>query len=663
MRATHLRIHLLFFALCNLFIINNLTAQTAFAKAKDLKKIDETALYHNVVMSVNKGKKVPKWIKSLKTAERRIITNTALFFDAPLDSALNINLVKPAEFIRIVDAQNPKDTATEDVAMLRSEMFKAEAEAVTEYDAAVGMVGNGLASPSAIIDGTARFLVKRTKEELAIAFFDEFRTKIEKDTILPFLLPETYRLLRYQDYFQAPSMGKIWTTAFESDLHDVPLNMDKFLRTQCPQYMDSTALFVFSLGMNCFAQVQEGVKVPTLLDNLSENFAFIDTRKNPTNRKIYNSFKFINLLSNELLTSKEGDYNFSWISAQDFKALGAAGQRYFWSLFYVQYRDFFNKNIGKIKNTAQFNGSYRIVGEMLDTYVKLNGAINYPYVDNSAAAAAISTAQQVLRGTELMIRLDTLFTDDVDMKSLFYKQFLPAAESALSIMSHAERHEYGIMSLQTVKAMEQILTPIYGKKAPEQLKVFFFYMNFMVDVMTAEDGISVEKIIGRYALPPQSYRLKRHSKFSLSLNAFPGMSGGFEGTQSIVNQTNTNIWGGAGGVTAPIGLSINKGKLGKNQDFSLSLFVPVIDIGAAFMYRWSEAAQGFPSDLRWSQVFSPGAYLVMGIPRMPITISGGGQLTPKLRDITNGTSVIHNNAIRLGVNVTVDIPFFNLYKK
>jgi hypothetical protein len=663
MRTIRLSLYLLFFTLCNLITINNLTAQTAFAKAKDLKKIDETALYHNVVISVNKGKKVPKWIKSLKSSERRIITNTSLFFDAPLDSALNVNLVKPAEFIRIVDAQNPKDTATEDLIMFKME---SDFEAVSEYSTttgAIGTSGGGLASPSAIIDGTARFLVKRTKEELAIAFFDEFRKKIEKDTILPFLLPETHRLLRYQDYFQVPSMGKVWTTAFESDLHDVPLNLDKFLRTQCPQYMDSTALFVFSLGINCFAQVQEGVKVPTLLDNLSENFAFIDTRKNPTNRKIYNSFKFINLLSNELLTSKEGDYNFSWVSAQDFKALGAGGQRYFWSLFYAQYRDFFNKNIGKIKNTAQFNGSYRIVGEMIDTYVKLNGAISYPYVDNSAAAAAISTAQQVLRGTELMIRLDTLFTDDVDMKSLFYKRFLPAAESALSIMSHAEKHEYGAMSLQTVKAMEQILTPIYGKKAPEQLKTFFFYMNFMVDVMTAEDGISVEKIIGRYALPPQSYRLKRHSKFSLALNAFPGISGGFEGAQNIVNQSNKNIWGGAGGVTAPIGLSINKGKLGKNQDLSLSLFVPVIDIGAAFMYRWSEDAQGFPSDLRWSQVFSPGAYLVMGIPRMPITISAGGQLTPKLRDITNGTSVIQSNAVRLGVNVTVDIPFFNLYKR
>ena len=230
-------------------------------------------------------------------------------------------------------------------------------------------------------------------------------------------------------------------------------------------------------------------------------------------------------------------------------------------------------------------------------------------------------------------------------------------------MSHAEKHEYGVMSLQTVKAMEQILTPIYGKKAPEQLKTFFFYMNFMVDVITAEDGISVEKIIARYALPPQSYRLKRHSKFSLSLNAFPGMSGGFEMLQNPVNQTNTTTWGSVGGVTAPIGLAISKGKMGKKEDLSLSLFIPVIDIGAAFMYRWSDDAQGFPADLRWSQVFSPGAYFVMGIPRMPITIAAGGQLTPKLRDITNGTSVIHRNAARFGVNATVDVPFFNLYKK
>jgi hypothetical protein len=648
----------IFLFLCNFFIINILKSQTIFTKAKDLKTIDQTDAYRNVVQSLNKGKKVPKWVSKLKAADRRILNNTALFFDTPLDSMLNINLVKPAEFMRIVDAQNPKDTATEDFTLLDTDLFK-----VVEYDAVESRIttSRGIASPSALIEGTARFLVKRTKQELEIAFFDEFRKKIEKDSVLPFILPETYRLLRYQDYFQVPSMGKVWTTAFQNDLRDVPLHLDKYIRTQCPQYLDTTALFVFSMGINCLGQLQEGTKVPILLDNLSADFAFVDARKNPANLKIYNSIKLLNLLSNELLTSKEGDAYFGWVSSQDFKALGASGQRYFWSLFYAQNRAFFDKNIGKIKDIAQFNGSYRIVGELLDTYTKLNGFINSTFVDDSAAAAALKVTEQLLRGTELAVRLDTLFNPTKKQdKSLFYKHFLPSAESALSVLGNAQKKQYGAMSLEMVKMMELILVPIYGKSAPQQLKTFFFYMNFMVDILTAPDGVTTERIIERYALPAQSYRLKRHSPFSISFNSFPGLSTGLERTLAA---TATKNWGTTGGVTAPIGLSINKGKMGKNQDVSCSLFVPIVDIGAAFMYRWSEEASGFPESLRWSQVFSPGAYFIVGLPRMPITLAFGGQLTPKLRDIVAGAAVIQSNAFRIGVNATVDIPFFNFYRK
>jgi hypothetical protein len=634
---------------------------TAFVKAQDLKKIDQIDKYRKVVIAVNQWKKVPKWINTLKAAERKIIMNTSLFYESPFSPELNVNLVKPFEFMQIVDDKTPRDTTLEDLLLNAKIDFP-----VTDYDFSSELPSRttGIASPSTIIDGTARFLVNRTKQELEIAFFDEFRKRIERDTLMPFLLPETHRLLRYQDYFQAPTMGSLWTTAFENDLNNMPLNMDKFLRLQCPQYYDSTALFVFSLGINCFGQLKEGIKVPTLLDNLTEDFAFIDNKQNLLNKKIYNTFKFLNILSNELIESKEGQSNFKWIERTAFKELGAAGQRYFWTLVYRQNMEFFDKNIGKMTNVKKFDGSYRVVGDFLDVYSKLNNAISLSTSEDSPSAAALAVTQQIIRGVELYARIDTLFNPDhKGSKMLFYDQFLPIAESSLSIMTHAQKKEYGAMSLQIVKSMEAILIPMYGKKAPERLKILFFYMNFMVDVITAEDGVKIEKIIARYALPSQSYRLKRNSNFSISINSFSGLSLGTEKTLAENNIAGVSKWGAIGGVTAPIGTALNWGKKGKNKESAYSLFVPIIDIGAAFSYRWSNSASGFPDDLRWSQVFSPGAYFVWGIPRTPITAVVGGQLTPKLRNINiTGTNVV-SNTIRFGVNLSVDIPFFNLYKR
>lgn len=659
MNKTH-RVIKQFFALLlfNALIFNIINAQTAFEKAKDLKKIDQDDKYKKVVLAINQWKKVPKWFSKLKAAEKRIILHTANFYDTPFSKEININLVKPAEFIRIVDAAIPDTTFVDDISL---SVIRGE---VSEYDFVASeaiSASTGLASPSVVIDGAARFLVKRTKQELEIAFFDEFRKRIEKDTLLFSLLPETYRMLRYQDYFQVPSLGKTWTTAFEKDLNDVPLNMDLFLRTKCREYYDTTALFVFSLGVNTFKQVKEGTKIPTLLDKLTEDFAFIDARKNQTNRKIYNSFKFLNIISSELVTTKEGEANFKWIERTAFKELGTWGQRYFWLLVYRMNQDFFDKNVGKMTKVNQFDGTYRVISELVDVYSRLNNAISIPILDDSPSAAAIVATEQIIKGVELFARLDTIFNpSNKGQKELIYNKFLPIASSSLSIMNHAQRKEYGAMSLQIVKTLEAALIPIYGKNAPKTLKTIFFYMNFMVDVITADDGVKIERIIERYALPPQSYRMKRHTPFSITLNSFSGVGGGFEKALAI-SDPNQKAWGAIGGVTAPIGPSLNWGKIGQSEESSLSLFIPVIDIGAAFAYRWSESAAGFPTDLRWSQVFSPGAYMIWGLPKMPITLAIGGQMTPKLRDITTNGAKLQSNAVRLGINANVDIPFFKLY--
>jgi len=174
----------------------------------------------------------------------------------------------------------------------------------------------------------------------------------------------------------------------------------------------------------------------------------------------------------------------------------------------------------------------------------------------------------------------------------------------------------------------------------------------MVDVLSADNATNIKGIIHKYAAPVGSYRVKRQSPFSLSLSAYPGLQTGYE---RVLNSDKYSL---VTGITAPIGPSLNWGR----NKHSFSLFVPVIDIGAAFSYRWQNEAEGFPANIKWEQILSPGAHLVWGIPKAPIAILVGAQYTPKLRKIDATQTDVQENALRFGLSATVDIPIFHFYR-
>ena len=212
--------------------------------------------------------------------------------------------------------------------------------------------------------------------------------------------------------------------------------------------------------------------------------------------------------------------------------------------------------------------------------------------------------------------------------------------------------------LSSLRVMNELFSEKV-KNEDETVKKTIFYLSFLTDVITAKEAVDVQQVIERYALPAQSYRMKRTTLHSISINAYPGVYFGSEKLSSA------NQKGLAGGITAPIGLSADWGGLGKTKNHSFALFFPVIDIGAAFSYRWGKDAdaKGFPSKITWQQVFSPGLYAYWGIPRAPIALGAGFQWSPELRKITENGATFSDSALRIGVNLAVDIPVFSLWKK
>ncbi|WP_138431629.1 hypothetical protein [Fodinibius saliphilus] len=184
------------------------------------------------------------------------------------------------------------------------------------------------------------------------------------------------------------------------------------------------------------------------------------------------------------------------------------------------------------------------------------------------------------------------------------------------------------------------------------------YGIFMANVAKAENSDQVQAAIKAAALPAGSSRIKRVSKWNLSVNAYLGGFGGGERLRE------NNDLSGTVGVFVPIGIALSRGWGYGNETRksvnSISLFINAIDLGALASYRIKDKAKQLP-EFTLENIIAPGAYLAWNVGGTPLTVMGGAQLGPQLRKIDTGSPTLtKSSAWRWQVAVTVDIPLFNL---
>jgi hypothetical protein len=193
--------------------------------------------------------------------------------------------------------------------------------------------------------------------------------------------------------------------------------------------------------------------------------------------------------------------------------------------------------------------------------------------------------------------------------------------------------------------------------------------NFMNDVMVTNNSNDLSKVISSYASPPQSYRLKRTTRYSLDLNAYVGIVAGLEGFKYPQFSY---------GLTAPIGLSFswsgtnkpsdlrtidNKGNMVYLRGNSNSISLTFVDIGAVVRYRFGAgSSQGLPQSLSFSQFISPALQYHFGIRNTPLDVVFGYQYLPKLRTFDTQATKTGLSAVSfVNIGVVFDIPLLNLY--
>ncbi len=658
---------LLFLTATSLSAQSKIVHHNAFFRASELFDSLGKEQFRGAVDSFNNNQSFWKKQSSNAISEEdfRMARFFVKFIKDPFFEKNNLTFIDPSKFVKIAKKYNyfapngiRKDTIqirtrsmstiesiendSTDFDLLRTESLKTLPSAIPEsYD--IGL------SASKIIDGAARFLVKRTKEELEVAFFDKFRQDLDKTPFLQDLIPQTALLLRYQDYNYIPSMGKTWVSAIETDLKNIPYGLSDALIKNRPDIAKKNEALLFLAAMMTAKQLKDKIVPYEILNNLDKKLEKIDNDTIP---------KFIhlaNLLSQNL--SVEGLENevFAWVDLQQMMNL-KEGKKYFWAFLYHENKDFFKK-IGwsnkKIKDIAVLNLSLE---NFLVAAQKTGNILTAAELFNQPVKKTVGATEGLLEMVSNVILFNYVINGKGDdfYDGLFVKKYKPIIENGISLISSAGDKNYGAVLLNTLRIVSDII-PEDKKSKDENIKKMIFYLNFMTDIVTTTDAIEVQEVIERYAMPAQSYRMKRSHEMSIDLNAFPGFYVGGEQISTTKNN------GFASGVTAPIGLALSFGK--NNQ--SLSFFVPVIDIGAAFSYRWGKDAngKGFPDEITWKQVFSPGLHAVWGMAHSPLSLSAGFQFSPQLRSITDTGVVVSASTIRYGISAMIDIPLFNLWKK
>lgn len=230
-----------------------------------------------------------------------------------------------------------------------------------------------------------------------------------------------------------------------------------------------------------------------------------------------------------------------------------------------------------------------------------------------------------------------------------FKQYFGIAKSLNQLTFEIRQKRFPIAIITTMDIIERILPE--GSWTCGQ-RTLMKYGTFMATAVAATSSEEVRQAIEAFALPPGSAAIKKFSSFSIALNAYVGVGGGYETLQSVGSKPYYAL-------ATPIGFTFSRG-FGKGG--ALSLLVSVIDIGALTAYRFDgNNTQALP-ELKFENVLAPGGYLIYGFPKLPLSFGIGAQYGPSLRSVTNSTlNISTTTGWRAGAFLAVDIPLINLF--
>jgi len=536
--------------------------------------------------------------------------------------------------------------------------------------------GMGL-SPSAFLMGLTDFLVQRTKQELHIAFFKEFNEKVKKSEELRILFPQTTETLITieSEIYRFNAFWDALRESFIQDLEHLSENLGDYFQ-KSSKIKDPK---IKALGADCF-EIMNMLKLkrpPTdIIDYLGNRALFydLDSEDGSELAMLQNNLKLVCLFSQSLEYIDASKY---WVSPDQFAnmVMDTMHTDLFLGLIYQRGKDLKigNKTLGSHLTTMRSDKlAVRMFLRTLRKFVE-EGQLLFQQVQDvrrqtrnaeRGNAKPISTveknynfysfAEKTINLVDYAIELQRHFVPDSSAakQRKLYNNYIGSVRNLNKMIYDIQEKKYAVAIIEAIQIIQR-LTP-EGKLECER-NILMKYGSFVAMAIRAKTPKEVSQAIEAFALPPGSSAIKKYSSFSLAINAYVGVGGGYEYLNGLQEKPFYAI-------ATPVGISAS---WGFRQYGSISLFASIIDIGALTAFRFDPNNSGVTNplpELKFENVFAPGAYLIYGVPKYPLSIGVGAQLGPNLRTVTaaNG-STFQTSGFRMGAFIAVDIPITNLY--
>lgn len=557
--------------------------------------------------------------------------------------------------------------------------------------------------------GLADFLVERAKTELNTAFFQRFQETLEKEEFkdLRILFPETARLLKVigNEIFRYDAYINNLRTAFNNDLGDLLRHAPDVVERHEKSLKKVNGLFpTLMIALDAAAQLDGGAHPGVMIDSLSTHSGLKELKTEFP--ELGNGMHLASMISTSLRSGT--DTVRYWATKEEIAKLKDdkvltiyLGLLLEWSKS-EKYKDIKFTNKGtppfctgqSVPDGASLSEVLTRIGRCWDPVSlevrQLKAYINAMAAEVQGLEDDLKALRELPKKLEEQKDLDktqrrraqfeaisAVVSSTLDVVEQAYdvedfpyvsmkvpekaRAVVDVTRSALRMAAAVDQKQYGsaITELASILRYAVDSMDLNGESDTtlngSTLQRLMRYGSFMAALAESESPEQAKAAIEAAALPPGSYSIKRNSGFSVSLN---GYIGPFFGTESIKNAEN-NDWNNFG-LTAPVGIAANWGNIPRSwkHKASIGLFASLIDVGAIASYRDKDSIAGAVPKITLGSIVAPGLFAEIGIPATPLTLGGGWQMGPMLREITNdSTSVVLGDAYeRWVVTLKVDIP-------
>jgi hypothetical protein len=245
------------------------------------------------------------------------------------------------------------------------------------------------------------------------------------------------------------------------------------------------------------------------------------------------------------------------------------------------------------------------------------------------------------------------------------------SNQALSLYENIYVKEYGNAILNAMELLKIItnkkLTNKEQRQSTRAVNAVLIYGTFMANMVQAQTSDQVKNIMKSATLPPGSSRIKRETTSSFTINSYLGAAIGRDRLLDVPSNINLPQDAFGASLSVPIGFTYSFSPNIIKNNSSFSIHVPLLDLGAITAYRQNPKNPNYTidnlPDFSWSNLFSPGIFVVYNFANSPFSLGVGGQYGPQLREIKLDTGdPINVNSWRFPMAFfTIDVPFFNLY--